>query len=241
MMPTLEEVLGSVRAHGLVPIRLLNNPADDDSSYWQFDGELAEFLAGVREMGARGVYIITYIFEQDELTFSPTELEEAEELDDDEVEHGQSEDAERVDHIDLAEVEPRLAPYRARVGELFSVALLALTSESKLRLDLDAAWWSEFATLSDAVVERLEASADAREQAKEAARGRRADEERALLLQELDRLPALPAFRDLRTKGAMVAYVEEKQPAARDVLGARGFQSKMAQLHQRALLERSRR
>ena len=101
--------------------------------------------------------------------------------------------------------------------------------ESKRRLAVDAPWWRESVSESNPIVARLTESVEARTQATGAARESRLADKGARLLDELEQLPPLPSFRDPRTKGAMVAYVEEHHPDAR------------VQLCARAHLERTRR
>lgn len=147
----------------------------------------------------------------------------------------------KFESINLVEAEPRLEPYKTRFGQQYCISLLAVTDETNLHLDLYEPWWEEFSTLSDAVIDRLQSSTDARERAREAAEENRREAERTTLIRELEQLPTHPAFRDLRTKGAMTAYVGEHFPLAKALLGAGDFRNRLTELHHRALLERSRR
>jgi hypothetical protein len=239
-MKTSDEIVERIRAQQLVPIRLATDPAADDDSFWEFDGSLDEFLAAVGAIGTRAVFVVGHTFYAEFLEFSNDDHgaeAEPEGLDVD----PDDDESETTEPIDLVAMEPRLEPYRARAGELYCVSVLALAGAAKLRLDLNAPWYDEFCALRDPTVERLEASEEERELAQEAAREKQRQDEEAKVARDLDSLPANPAFRDLRTKAAMIAYVDKHFPSAKDVLGPVAFREKVTALYQRAQLERSRR
>jgi len=121
------------------------------------------------------------------------------------------------------------------------VSLFIVTVEAKLRLELFAPWFEGFESLSEAATERFLSSADERRSAHELVHEKQRATACATLIEQLDRLPAEPEFRDLPTKGARTAYINEHFRSAKTLLGAGPFREKVAELNDRALLERARR
>lgn len=246
MSIAVESVVASVRERGLVPVKLQVDPANDDDRFWPFDGTLDEFLDVAKAMGSKAVYLVPYTFDKDLLEFTSDdedtddESEDSEYDDDDEEGDGEG-GVDSSPCIDLVDVEPRLSAFTARVGEQFCISFVALTGEADLHFELYAPWYEEFSALREPAVERLRASADDRERAQAAAEEKRREAELTRLIEQLDRLPTDPEFRDLRTKAAMTAYVAKQFPDAKTVLGAGEFRDKVTELHNRAHLERSRR
>ena len=242
MTLVLEDAVTSIRNLGLVPVPLKLEPSDDDPSCWEFSGALEEFLIVAKELGARAVYLTAHKFDEEYFVFSPDDEDadenyELDDLDDDgdDVEENESE------AIDLADMEPRLEPFKSRIGEVHCVSLLIVTVESKLRLELFATWFEAFESLSQSATERLRASADERRNAIESMREKQHAAARTTLIEQLERLPTDTVFRDLPTKGARTAYVNEHFPSAKGLLGPSLFREKVAELNDRALLERARR
>ena len=240
---TLNDVAARVRARGLVPIRLASDPSDvDEASFWQVEGELDEFLDNVKELGAKAVYWFAYEFTEHMFEHSP---ERSPRFADDEESDRDTGDAEDGDEggvaVDLVELEPRLDAYRAHVGEPYCLAFLAVLPDVNLEFDLWEPWFQKFDDLVEQLTNRLDESAEERDRFIEQAREERAHEERETLLKKLDQLLDVSAFRDLRSKAAMIAYIEEKHPETRKMLGPHNFSEKMTALYQRAQLERSRR
>ncbi len=108
---TLDEIISNVRRHELVPVRLANDPSDDDQSFWTFEGSVDEFLGTVKLLGAKAVYVVTATFLAEFLEFS----HEADDSDDDQDE-GLGEDTDETSDscpVDLGVVEPRLAAFKS--------------------------------------------------------------------------------------------------------------------------------
>ncbi len=242
---TLDELIAGVRKRGLIPVRLASDPSDDDAAYWPFDGSLDDFLDTVQALGARAVYVAAGKFATEHFQF---EAEPDEDLDDegdeDNTENEEQEDAdeERGDDapVDLVALEPRLLPFKEHIGEHCWLSAFVSTGDVMLRVDHFATWFTDFESLRNPVIDRLEASAQERHEAYEAQRTRLQDEKRAALLQQLDALPDDRDFHALPSKAAMTAYVAERFPASKEVLDAREFREKLTELHQRAQLKRPR-
>jgi hypothetical protein len=235
-------ILERVREHGLIAVALDADPAEDDSSFWPFKGSISEFLAIVKELGSKAVYVVAYTFDESWFSFSPEKEDEDEWLEDEQEEdEGVTKIDDAPENIDLVEVDPRFELYKARIGEPHAISLFALTDESKLFFEIKASWYNDFSSLYESTTTQLMESTVACEKVSAVAREKRLEAERGNMIQALERLPTDARFRDLRTKGAMTAYVNEHFPRAKELLGAGNFRDKLTDLHHRAQLERSRR
>jgi len=249
LMIDLQQIIADLKASELVPVRLSDNPAADDSSFWEFEGTRDEFIATVKSLGAKAVFLIAYEFGADEFVFTrdPDDVNDEDREDDDDAD----EPRDVQPPLDLIAHAPALLPYKKYVGEHAMISLLARTAEANLQFDAVAHWYEAFLAIHDPIIESLNVSSEerrrleelAREQAEEEerlAQEREEEKERASVLLELEALPLNREFQRVNTKAALSALLEETLPKAKQVLGTPEFKRRLTTLYERVQLERAR-
>lgn len=163
-----------------IPVQTLNEEVEA-SRY--FGGELKEFIAAAKTLGAKGIFVETLYLEEDEFYYdSGMDDEEymalygnddccdgeckcgkcadkkskkkAKDEDDSDVD-GVWFEPEDLDGLDLTLLKPQMAKYLDRIGEACGVRL-TVPGVDHLEVELFAEWYDEFAELVDEASEAIE-------------------------------------------------------------------------------------
>ena len=163
-----------------IPVQTLNEEAETTR---YFGGELEEFIAAAKTLGAKGIFVETLYLEEDEFYYdSGMDDEEymalygddescngeckcgkcegkkskkkAKEEDDSDVD-GVWFEPEDLDGLDLTLLKPQMAKYLDRVGEACGVRL-TVPGVDHLEVEIFADWYDEFAEMVDEASEAIE-------------------------------------------------------------------------------------
>ena len=162
-----------------IPVQTLNEEAETTR---YFGGELKEFIAAAKTLGAKGIFVETLYLEEDEFYYdSGMDDEEymalygndecdgeckcgkcegkkskkkAKEEDDSDVD-GVWFEPEDLDGLDLTLLKPQMAKFLDRVGEACG-ARLTVPGVDHLEVEIFADWYDDFAELVDEASEAIE-------------------------------------------------------------------------------------
>ena len=163
-----------------IPVQTLN---EDMETTRYFGGDLKEFIAAAKTLGAKGIFVETLYLEEDEFYYdSGMDDEEyaalygnddccngeckcgkcedkkskkkAKEDDDSDVD-GVWFEPEDLDGLDLTLLKPEMAKYLDRIGEACGVRL-TVPGVDHLEVELFAEWYDKFAELVDEASEAIE-------------------------------------------------------------------------------------
>ena len=163
-----------------IPVQTLNEEAETTR---YFGGDLKEFIAAAKTLGAKGVFVETLYLEEDEFYYdSGMDDEEYMALygNDDECCNGQCKcgkcedkkskkskedddsdvdgvwfEPEDLDGLDLTLLKPQMAKYLERIGEACGVRL-TVPGVDHLEVEIFADWYDDFAELVDEASEAIE-------------------------------------------------------------------------------------
>lgn len=164
-----------------IPVQTLNEDAD---STRYFGGDLKEFLAAAKVLGAKGIFVETLYLEDDEFYYDSgiddeeylamngacncgcncnCNCEEKEDKKskkskkaaDDEKEDGVWLEPEDLDGLDLSLLCPDIAKYQSRIGECCGVRL-TIPGVDHLEVEIFTDWYDKFAELVDEASEAIE-------------------------------------------------------------------------------------
>ena len=160
-----------------IPVQTLNEEAEATR---YFGGDLQEFIAAAKTLGAKGVFVETLYLEEDEF-FYDSGMDDDEYMalygnenvecqcggdckcgkkgkkakDDDSDVDGVYFEPEDLDGLDLTLLKPQMAKFLDRVGEACGVRL-TVPGVDHLEVELFADWYDEFAELVDEASEAIE-------------------------------------------------------------------------------------
>ena len=162
-----------------IPVQTLN---EDMETTRYFGGDLKEFIAAAKTLGAKGIFVETLYLEEDEFYYDSGMDDEEymalygnEECCDGQCKCGKCEDKkskkkakdddsdvdavyfepEDLDGLDLTLLKPQMAKYLDRVGEACG-ARLTVPGVDHLEVEIFADWYDEFAELVDEASEIIE-------------------------------------------------------------------------------------
>ena len=159
-----------------IPVQTLN---EDMETTRYFGGDLKEFIAAAKTLGAKGIFVETLYLEEDEFYYdSGMDDEEYMALygnddcncgcdckckdkkgkkakDDDSDVDGVWFEPEDLDGLDLTLLKPQMAKYLDRVGEACG-ARLTVPGVDHLEVEIVADWYDDFAELVDEASEAIE-------------------------------------------------------------------------------------
>ena len=159
-----------------IPVQTLNEEA---ASTRYFGGDLKEFIAAAKTLGAKGIFVETLYLEEDEFYYdSGMDDEEYMALygnddcncgcdckckdkkgkkakDDDSDVDGVWFEPEDLDGLDLTLLKPQMAKYIDRIGECCG-ARLTVPGVDRLEVEIFADWYDKFAELVDEASEIIE-------------------------------------------------------------------------------------
>ena len=162
-----------------IPVQTLNEDAETTR---YFGGDLKEFIAAAKTLGAKGVFVETLYLEEDEFYYdSGMDDEEYMALygNDDECCNGECKcgkcndkkskkakdddsdvdgvwfEPEDLDGLDLTLLKPQMAKYLERIGEACGVRL-TVPGVDHLEVEIFADWYDDFAELVDEASEAIE-------------------------------------------------------------------------------------
>ena len=163
-----------------IPVQTLN---EDMETTRYFGGDLKEFIAAAKTLGAKGIFVETLYLEEDEFYYDSGMDDEEymalygnEECCDGECKCGKCEgkksskktkeeddsdvdgvyfEPEDLDGLDLTLLKPQMAKYLDRVGEACG-ARLTVPGVDHLEVEIFADWYDEFAELVDEASEAIE-------------------------------------------------------------------------------------
>ena len=158
-----------------IPVQTLNEEAETTR---YFGGDLKEFIAAAKTLGAKGIFVETLYLEEDEF-FYDSGMDDDEYLalygndscccdgeckcgkgkskkkDDDSDVDGVYFEPEDLDGLDLTLLKPEMAKYLDRIGEACGVRL-TVPGVDHLEVELFAEWYDKFAELVDEASEAIE-------------------------------------------------------------------------------------
>ena len=159
-----------------IPVQALNEEAETTR---YFGGDLKEFIAAAKILGAKGIFVETLYLEEDEF-FYDSGMDDDEYMalygnddccdgqctcgkckgkkkakDDDSDVDGVWFEPEDLDGLDLTLLKPQMAKYLDRIGEACGVRL-TVPGVDHLEVELFADWYDEFAELVDEASEAIE-------------------------------------------------------------------------------------
>ena len=146
-----------------IPVQTLNEEA---ASTRYFGGDLKEFIAAAKTLGAKGIFVEELYLEDDEFYYdSGMDDEEYMALygnddckkakDDDSDVDGVWFEPEDLDGLDLTLLKPQMAKYIDRIGECCG-ARLTVPGVDRLEVEIFADWYDKFAELVDEASEIIE-------------------------------------------------------------------------------------
>ena len=159
-----------------IPVQTLN---EDMETTRYFGGDLKEFIAAAKTLGAKGIFVETLYLEEDEFyydsgmddeeccngeckcgkcasTSSATNKKSKKSKDDDDSDvDGVYFEPEDLDGLDLTLLKPQMAKYLDRVGEACG-ARLTVPGVDHLEVEIFADWYDDFAELVDEASEAIE-------------------------------------------------------------------------------------
>ena len=163
-----------------IPVQTLN---EDMETTRYFGGDLKEFIAAAKTLGAKGIFVETLYLEEDEFYYDSGMDDEEymalygnEECCDGECKCGKCEgkksskktkeeddsdvdgvyfEPEDLDGLDLTLLKPQMAKYLDRVGEACG-ARLTVPGVDHLEVEIFADWYDDFAELVDEASEAIE-------------------------------------------------------------------------------------
>jgi hypothetical protein len=127
---TKEELFTAIQNASLIPVPVIIEVPEDQVAINFFDGNLEQFLASAKAIGARAIFVQDNSFEEDDFTYNPEE----DDLDE------ESEDLE----VDLSTVSTALAKYKKHLGQNYSFCLVAKGGIDELRIIVDQEWVKDF-------------------------------------------------------------------------------------------------
>ena len=153
-----------------IPVQTLNEEAEATR---YFGGDLKEFLAAAKTLGAKGIFVETLYLEDDEFYYDSGiddeeylamngadgsckkgDKKKSKKADDDKVD-GVFLEPEDLDGLDLSLLRPEIAKFLDRVGECCGVRL-TVPGVDHLEVEIFADWYDEFAELVDEASEIIE-------------------------------------------------------------------------------------
>lgn len=159
-----------------IPVQTLNEEAETTR---YFGGELKEFIAAAKTLGAKGIFVETLYLEEDEF-FYDSGMDDDEYLalygngdscgcdgeckcgkgkkkakDDDSDVDAVYFEPEDLDGLDLTLLKPEMAKYLDRIGEACGVRL-TVPGVDHLEVELFAEWYDKFAEMVDEASEAIE-------------------------------------------------------------------------------------
>lgn len=158
-----------------IPVQTLNEEAETTR---YFGGDLKEFIAAAKTLGAKGIFVETLYLEEDEF-FYDSGMDDDEYLalygndncccdgeckcgkgkkkakDDDSDVDAVYFEPEDLDGLDLTLLKPEMAKYLDRIGEACGVRL-TVPGVDHLEVELFAEWYDKFAELVDEASEAIE-------------------------------------------------------------------------------------
>ena len=161
-----------------IPVQALNEEAETTR---YFGGDLKEFIAAAKTLGAKGIFVETLYLEDDEFYYD-SGMDDDEYMalygnenvececcgenckcgkgkkkakDDDSDVDGVWFEPEDLDGLDLTLLKPEMAKYLDRIGEACGVRL-TVPGVDHLEVELFAEWYDEFAELVDEASEAIE-------------------------------------------------------------------------------------
>ena len=157
-----------------IPVQTLNEEAETTR---YFGGDLKEFIAAAKTLGAKGIFVETLYLEEDEF-FYDSGMDDDEYLalygndcccdgeckcgkgkkkakDDDSDVDGVYFEPEDLDGLDLTLLKPEMAKYLDRIGEACGVRL-TVPGVDHLEVEIFADWYDEFAEMVDEASEAIE-------------------------------------------------------------------------------------
>ena len=162
-----------------IPVQTLN---EDMETTRYFGGDLKEFIAAAKTLGAKGIFVETLYLEEDEFYYDSgmdddeymalygndeccdgeckcgkckdKKGKKAKEDDDSDVD-GVWFEPEDLDGLDLTLLKPQMAKYLDRVGEACGVRL-TVPGVDHLEVEIFADWYDEFAEMVDEASEAIE-------------------------------------------------------------------------------------
>jgi hypothetical protein len=163
-----------------IPVQTLNEEAEATR---YFGGDLKEFLAAAKTLGAKGIFVETLYLEDDEFYYDSGiddeeylamngadgsctcgcgdncdckkgDKKKSKKADDDKVD-GVFLEPEDLDGLDLSLLRPEIAKFLDRVGECCGVRL-TVPGVDHLEVEIFADWYDEFAELVDEASEAIE-------------------------------------------------------------------------------------
>ena len=157
-----------------IPVQTLNEEAETTR---YFGGDLKEFIAAAKTLGAKGIFVETLYLEEDEF-FYDSGMDDDEYLalygndcccdgeckcgkgkkkakDDDSDVDGVYFEPEDLDGLDLTLLKPEMAKYLDRIGEACGVRL-TVPGVDHLEVEIFADWYDKFAELVDEASEAIE-------------------------------------------------------------------------------------
>ena len=118
-----------------IPVQTLNEEAETTR---YFGGELKEFIAAAKTLGAKGIFVETLYLEEDDSDVDGVWFE-----------------PEDLDGLDLTLLKPQMAKFLDRVGEACGVRL-TVPGVDHLEVEIFADWYDEFAEMVDEASEAIE-------------------------------------------------------------------------------------
>ena len=156
-----------------IPVQTLNEEAE---STRYFGGDLKEFIAAAKTLGAKGIFVETLYLEDDEFYYD-SGMDDDEYMalygndcccdgeckcgkgkkkkDDDSDVDGVWFEPEDLDGLDLTLLKPQMAKYLDRIGEACG-ARLTVPGVDHLEVEIFADWYDKFAELVDEASEAIE-------------------------------------------------------------------------------------
>ena len=156
-----------------IPVQTLNEEAETTR---YFGGDLKEFIAAAKTLGAKGIFVETLYLEEDEFYYD-SGMDDDEYMalygndcccdgeckcgkgkkkkDDDSDVDGVWFEPEDLDGLDLTLLKPQMAKYLDRVGEACG-ARLTVPGVDHLEVEIFADWYDDFAELVDEASEAIE-------------------------------------------------------------------------------------
>ena len=171
----IDEICDYIKKQKLspIPVQTLNEEAE---STRYFGGDLKEFIAAAKTLGAKGIFVETLYLEDDEFYYD-SGMDDDEYMalygndcccdgeckcgkgkkkkDDDSDVDGVWFEPEDLDGLDLTLLKPQMAKYLDRIGEACG-ARLTVPGVDHLEVEIFADWYDKFAELVDEASEAIE-------------------------------------------------------------------------------------
>ena len=188
---TLDEIKERLRAAGVIPIGVSNEPPRD-SDRLMVTGGLSEFVEAAQAVGAKVVVVYSQTFVEDYFLYDPDDGHD--ESDRDEEEGG--------DLVDLCVANKDLRRFKEFIGRTALIRLSIHIQSDHLDLAIEEPWWREFLEARSRITDELD---DAMEQR---VASEKAQEEAEVdgLIARLHKFADDARFAKLPTQKAMLQY-----------------------------------